>query len=31
MTLALALGVLSVDAQAKDYVDYERGYRPTSP
>ena len=27
MTLALALGVLSVDAQSKDYVDYERGYR----
>ena len=27
MTLALALGILSVDAQAKDYVDYERGYR----
>ena len=27
MTLALALGVLSVDAQTKDYVDYERGYR----
>ena len=27
MTLALALGVLSVDAQIKDYVDYERGYR----
>ena len=26
-TLALALGVLSVDAQTKDYVDYERGYR----
>ena len=26
MTLALALGVLSVDAQTKDYVDYERGY-----
>ena len=27
MTLALALGVLNVDAQSKDYVDYERGYR----
>lgn len=27
MTLALALGILSVDAQTKDYVDYERGYR----
>ena len=27
MTLALALGILSVDAQSKDYVDYERGYR----
>lgn len=27
ITLALALGVLSVDAQSKDYVDYERGYR----
>ena len=27
MTFALALGVLSVDAQTKDYVDYERGYR----
>lgn len=27
MTLALALGVLSVDAQTKGYVDYERGYR----
>ena len=27
MTLALVLGVLSVDAQSKDYVDYERGYR----
>ena len=27
VTLALALGVLSVDAQSKDYVDYERGYR----
>lgn len=27
MTLALVLGVLSVDAQTKDYVDYERGYR----
>ena len=27
MTLALALGVLSIDAQSKDYVDYERGYR----
>ena len=27
MALALALGVLSVDAQTKDYVDYERGYR----
>ena len=26
MTLALALGILSVDAQTKDYVDYERGY-----
>lgn len=26
-TLALVLGVLSVDAQTKDYVDYERGYR----
>ena len=27
MTLALALGILSVDAQSKGYVDYERGYR----
>ena len=27
MTLALALGIMSVDAQSKDYVDYERGYR----
>ena len=27
MTLALVLGILSVDAQSKDYVDYERGYR----
>ena len=27
ITLALALGVLSIDAQTKDYVDYERGYR----
>ena len=27
MTLALVLGVLSIDAQTKDYVDYERGYR----
>ena len=27
MTLALTLGILSVDAQSKDYVDYERGYR----
>ena len=27
ITLALALGILSVDAQTKDYVDYERGYR----
>ena len=27
MTLALALGIMSVDAQTKDYVDYERGYR----
>ena len=27
MTLALVLGVLSVDAQTKDDVDYERGYR----
>ena len=27
MTLALASGVLSVDAQTKGYVDYERGYR----
>ena len=27
VTLALALGILSVDAQSKDYVDYERGYR----